>query len=503
MTNQELERRLEQALARLAPDDLEGVLSRCETRKGVVIPMTKKNKSWTRNLIAACLALVLVGGTSAFYQQSYAVASVISLDVNPSIELQVNRQEKVLSCDGLNEEAAQILADMDGGADLEGTKLDVAVNAIVGSLVRHGYLDSISSAILISVEDKDQSRAARLQQELTSAVDVVLQAQASNAAVLSQTVAKDGQLEQQAKNSNITTGKAALVNQVLAINSKLDFDALAGLSVEELRDLIKTGAPQMPVGRTAAWEAVVQYAGVENGDISSFEVDPELDETRPHYDVELNHPTLGEFEYKVDAYTGQVYSGRESIQKAEQAPTQSGGQTSADAGSVRQYITQASAKAVALAHAGLTESQVSWQKVELDEDDSRAHYDVEFYVGGVEYDYEIGALDGAVWTVDVEQEKTPAASVPADSEPIPAPTTSQPASSADQSGDIGGEQAKSAALAHAGLTASQVSWLKAERDWDNGRLEYEVEFKANGLEYEYTIDGVTGAVLEHEVDRND
>ena len=140
MTNQELERRIEQALAHSAPDDLEGVLSRCETRKGVVIPMTKKNKNWTRNLIAACLALVLVGGTSAFYQQSYAVASVVSLDVNPSIELQVNKQRKVLSCEGRNEEAAQVLADMGGGTDLEGTKLDVAVNAIVGSLVRHGHL---------------------------------------------------------------------------------------------------------------------------------------------------------------------------------------------------------------------------------------------------------------------------------------------------------------------------------------------------------------------------
>ena len=327
MTNQELERRLEQALARSTPDDLEGVLSRCEARKGVVIPMTKKNKSWRRSLIAACLALVLVGGAGVFYQQSYAVASVVSLDVNPSIELQVNKQGNVLSCEGLNKEAAQVLDDMGGGTDLKGTKLDVAVNAIVGSLVRHGYLDSISSAILISVEDRDQGRAARLQQELTAAVDGVLQERASDAAVLSQTVSKDSRLEQQAKDSSITTGKAALVNQALAINSSLSFDALAGLSVEELRDLIETGAPQMPIGRAAARQAVEKYAGVEGVEISSYEVDPELDEARPHYDVELNHPTLGEFAYQVDAYTGQVYSGRENIQETEQAPAQSSGQT--------------------------------------------------------------------------------------------------------------------------------------------------------------------------------
>lgn len=38
-----------------------------------------------------------VGG-GLFYQQANAVASVVSLDVNPSIELKVNRNEKVLAC---------------------------------------------------------------------------------------------------------------------------------------------------------------------------------------------------------------------------------------------------------------------------------------------------------------------------------------------------------------------------------------------------------------------
>lgn len=105
MTDKELERRLELALSAAAPDDLEGVLSRCEARKGTVIPMTKKRPSRTiRNLMAACLALALVGGGGgAFYYQANAVASVVSLDVNPSIELKVNKREKVLSCTPLNE----------------------------------------------------------------------------------------------------------------------------------------------------------------------------------------------------------------------------------------------------------------------------------------------------------------------------------------------------------------------------------------------------------------
>ena len=190
MTHHDLEGRLAQAIARTAPNDLDGVLSRCEARKGNVIQMTnnKKKNPVFRHLIAACLALAIVGGSGAVYQQAHAMASVVSLDVNPSIELEVNKKEKVLTCKALNAEAQEVLRDMNSGADLEGTKLDVAVNAIVGALVRNGYLDSISSAILISVEDRDPNRAAQLQRDLTAAVDDVLQEQAAAASVLSQTI---------------------------------------------------------------------------------------------------------------------------------------------------------------------------------------------------------------------------------------------------------------------------------------------------------------------------
>ena len=99
--------------------------------------MKKKNqrmKKWMQAM-AACLAVLLLGG-GVLVQQAHAVTSVVSLDVNPSIELRVNSREKVVSCQALNDEAAAVLADMNGGRDLKGVKADVAVNAIVGSLVR-------------------------------------------------------------------------------------------------------------------------------------------------------------------------------------------------------------------------------------------------------------------------------------------------------------------------------------------------------------------------------
>ena len=67
MTNEKMEQRLAAALEKTAPNDASGVLSRCEERKGTVIPMTTKKttkRRWT-SLIAACLAVMLLGGGRA------------------------------------------------------------------------------------------------------------------------------------------------------------------------------------------------------------------------------------------------------------------------------------------------------------------------------------------------------------------------------------------------------------------------------------------------------
>ena len=392
MTNEKMKRQLAAALEKTAPDDVDGVLSRCETRKGTVINMpimkTAKRK-WTI-LVAACLAVVLLAGGGVLYQQANAVASVVSLDVNPSIELKVNSSEKVLVCTPLNEDAKAILADMSNGADLKGAKLDVAVNAIVGSLVRNGYLSSISSAIMISVEDKDAARAEKLQRELTSTVDGVLQTSEAKAAVLTQTLTQDAAREQQARENSISTGKAALVNRVLAINPALKFDALAKLSVEELKDLAEAGAPAMPIGKDAAAYAAEQYAGTTAFDSVTAEVDSELDEFPAHYEVEL-HTAWGEFEYLVDAYTGKVLSGQKDLLTT--APV---GDETAKPIVPTGDIGHAKAKSIALNHAGVSENKAYDMEIELDDEDGTLVYEVEFKFGGMEYSYEINAATGAI-----------------------------------------------------------------------------------------------------------
>ena len=400
MTNEKMEQRLASAVEKTAPNDVNGVLSRCDERKGTVIPMTTKKttkKRWT-TLAAACLALVLLGGGGIFYQQAHAVASVVSLDVNPSIELKVSKSEKVLVCTPLNEDAKAILADMGGGADLKGAKLDVAVNAIVGSLVRNGYLNSISSAIMISVEDNDTARAEKLQRELTSTVDGVLQTSKAKASVLTQTLTQDAGLEQQARENSISTGKAALVNRVLALNPALEFDALAKLSVEELKDLAEAGAPAMPIGTDKAMDiAAAAFGKASTAKMAYSAVDPELDESPAHYEVEIKSQTGEEFEYKIDAYTGAILESKREAADGTEVPVVQPSKPAASGD-----IGYAKAKSVALNHAGVSENKAYDMEIELDDEDGTLVYEVEFKSGNMEYSYEINAATGAILKHEAE-----------------------------------------------------------------------------------------------------
>lgn len=489
MNNREVERKLADAIAKTAPNDINGVLSRISDEKGTVLEVmkTKNNtKRYLKGAIAACLALAIMGGGGAYYTRACTVSTVVSLDVNPSIELKINSLEKVISCSALNDEAKDVLAEMEGGKDLKGTDIDVAVNALIGALVRHGYLDSISSAILVSVEDKDSERAAKLRQSVTETVDSVLSANSSAASVLSQTVNKDKKLDELAKKNNISGGKAALVEKVREINPSLEFEALSALSVEELKDLRETGAPALPIGKDKALEIAMAASGFSADEVYT-ETDSDLDESPAHYDVEIKHNGT-EYEYKIDAYTGEILETKEEAdddythraETKEQNPpieaklsTESGSEISLD-----------KAKEVALSYAGVTVEQAVVRKAKLNHDDGRVEYELEFIVGNTEYEYDIDASTGEVISSSVE-------------------TKNIEASQKSSGGDIGEEKARTIALNHAGVGAGDAYELEAELDHDDGVTVYEIEFKSGNMEYEYKIDAYTGAILEHEAEIDD
>ena len=85
--------------------------------------------------------------------------------------------------------------------------------------------------------------------------------------------------------------------------------------------------------------------------------------------------------------------------------------------------------------------------------------------------------------------------------PVASPSGHVSAGIAGNSGDyITEEQAKAAALGHAGVAEADVQFLRVRLDYDNGRAEYDVEFIKGSEEYDYSIDALTGEVLSMDRD---
>ena len=78
-------------------------------------------------------------------------------------------------------------------------------------------------------------------------------------------------------------------------------------------------------------------------------------------------------------------------------------------------------------------------------------------------------------------------------------------SSGSEADKIGEDAALEIALKDAGLSESKVKRIRCELDYDDddGRYEYEVEFRKGTTEYDYTIDAFSGEILEKDVDKDD
>ena len=153
-------------------------------------------------------------------------------------------------------------------------------------------------------------------------------------------------------------------------------------------------------------------------------------------------------------------------------------------------ISADKAKKIALGDAKLAEKDVTFVKVELELEDNRLVYDVEFYSGNVEYDYDIDAVSGAIVSADRDIENYV----------IPAqPSTEAPTKA--QASEISVEKAKQIALSHAGVGSARFT--KAKIDYENGIKVYEIEFKVGNMEYEYDINVVNGAIVSSSAEIDD
>lgn len=158
-------------------------------------------------------------------------------------------------------------------------------------------------------------------------------------------------------------------------------------------------------------------------------------------------------------------------------------------------ITEADAKQIALDHAGISESETDRLRVKLDYDDGVQEYEVTFYVGNREYDYDIDAATGTIRSFDSEIED--------DYNIASAPSATRAATSASSGATITEAEAKQIALDHAGVSESETERMRVKLGRDDGVQEYEVTFYVGNREYDYDINAATGEIRSYDSEIDD
>ena len=172
------------------------------------------------------------------------------------------------------------------------------------------------------------------------------------------------------------------------------------------------------------------------------------------------------------------------------------------------YIGSEKAQQIALENAGLSSDSVTFIRTKLDYDDGRAEYEVEFFQGNVEYDYDIDAVSGTIlsWDHDAEyydvEHHGPGAGSGSGNAAGSVSANTEAASAAGTE-YLTMEAAKQAALQHAGVSESDTRRMEIDFDYEHGMAVYEIEWKAGWTEYEYEINASTGEVVSYEVDYKD
>ena len=341
----ELEQRIKQAFDKEKPDISARLVAECDgvkqdvptphkaeptTRRAIILPPV-------RRAIAAVICLVFfLGGllvgriplangtgdpTPTPTPTPVLADATVYLDVNPSVEIEIDSENRVVKCTAGNDDATLILE----GLELDGVRLSTAVSAIVGSMYINGYLNDSANSILVSVDTPDGERTDALLGSLTDDINAVFANSALECSIIAQSVEVSDELREEARANGVSVGKMHLVDRMIDAITDLDgYDSgeLSGLSINELNKIYSShrdefGGGDKHSGSAAGFideedvaETVRAHLGISQNDVDKYKISfgySDVDgERRLIYRVHIS--IIGDLKYRliVDCENGEI-----------------------------------------------------------------------------------------------------------------------------------------------------------------------------------------------------
>lgn len=244
--------------------------------------------------MSCVLALGITLGNLAPITPVSAQETTIYLDVNPSIEMQLDKKQRVIKCIANNEEAENILSNL----SLRGVEIDTALYAIVGSMYTNGYLNTETNSILVSVDSSSNKEDSLLTDISKQIDDVFKENKHMDCSIIAQKVESSDELESKADQHDVSIGKMHLIEKLID-NSDLytenNIYELTRMSIHELdiiyqsldeqvrEEDVVTGSPSGFIGKNEALDFAINQLEDSKEFVDNYEI-----MTIYHYDMNLN-----------------------------------------------------------------------------------------------------------------------------------------------------------------------------------------------------------------------
>ena len=170
-----------------------------------------------KKILGLALLVVAALTLAGCAQAESAIASTIAIDVNPSVVLELDENDKVVNVIMNNEDAVIIVGDM----DLIGVDYNIAVNALIGSMVSNGYLNELANSVLLSIQSNDTVRETELMANLTQAINDVLTGASIDGSVITQELDFEQDAEDLSELLGISEAKAELILDIIEVDPRL------------------------------------------------------------------------------------------------------------------------------------------------------------------------------------------------------------------------------------------------------------------------------------------
>ena len=281
-------------------------------------------------LICGAMLMVILSGCGS--NTASKTETIVTMDVNPSIQFELNQDDEVVGISAGNEDAKKILEKV----DVEDDDANKAVDIIVDSLVDEGHLSTENNTVLLSVDNDDDDKRIELEQKLGETIQSSLKENSIDGAIFSQDMDIDDDVESLIKKYDISYGKATLIEKILDENDDnqkaYKVEDLVKLNAQELimiyqsmerKDdddiLLGSVSTSKYITSDEALAVALSDAGLAQNQITDLEIDYDIENGVLTYEIEFKGNGK-EYEYEINASKGVIEREIESASSSPATP---------------------------------------------------------------------------------------------------------------------------------------------------------------------------------------